>query len=158
MAVDMFLKISGIDGESTDHKHKDEIEVFSWSWGVSQTGSTGGGGGGAGKAVPGQFIIVKSIDKASPLLMESCCTGKHIPDVTLTIASKKLQTDFFKIKLEDCLISSYQTGGGSTGGAVPVDQVSFNFERMSIEATGKGGPTSVSCNFSGLSKEVGHDH
>ena len=57
MAVDMFLKISGIDGESTDHKHKDEIEVFSWSWGVSQTGSTGGGGGGAGKAVPGQFIL-----------------------------------------------------------------------------------------------------
>jgi hypothetical protein len=41
---------------------------------------------------------------------------------------------------------------------VPVDQVSFNFERMSIEASGKGGPTSVSCNFGGLSKEAGHDH
>ena len=32
--VDYFLKIDGIDGESSDHKHKSEIEVLSWSWGM----------------------------------------------------------------------------------------------------------------------------
>ena len=51
MAVDVFLKIGDIKGESKDSKHKGEIDVLSWSWGVSQTGTMGiGGGGGAGKA------------------------------------------------------------------------------------------------------------
>ena len=47
MAVDMFIKIDKIDGESKDAKHKNEIDVLSWSWGASQSGSfhVGGGGG-----------------------------------------------------------------------------------------------------------------
>jgi len=33
MAVDFFLKIDGIKGESMDSTHKDEIDLQSWSWG-----------------------------------------------------------------------------------------------------------------------------
>ena len=36
-AVDFFLKIDGIKGESVDKDHKDEIEIASWSWGASQS-------------------------------------------------------------------------------------------------------------------------
>ncbi len=32
MAQDMFLKLSGIDGESMDAKHTKEIEVTFWTW------------------------------------------------------------------------------------------------------------------------------
>ena len=39
MAVDVFLKIKGIPGESADSKHKNEIDVLSYSWGISQTGT-----------------------------------------------------------------------------------------------------------------------
>lgn len=156
MAVDMFLKITGIDGESTSHKHKDEIDVFSWSWGVSQ--SIGSGGGATGKATAGDFHVVKSVDSTSPVLMEYCCQGKHIPDVTLTLSQKGSQMDFYKIKLSDVLISSYQTGGGSTGGAVPTDQISFNFTRMDIQAIGKGQSNDVSCNFQKGGDILQHDH
>ena len=45
MAVDMFLDMDGIKGESIDSKHKDTIDVLSWSWGMSQTGTTHLGGG-----------------------------------------------------------------------------------------------------------------
>ena len=38
-SVDYFLKIEGVDGESTDGKHKNEIDVLSWSWGESNSGS-----------------------------------------------------------------------------------------------------------------------
>ena len=38
-AVDYFLKLDGIKGESTDAKHKDEIDVESFSWGINATGS-----------------------------------------------------------------------------------------------------------------------
>ena len=48
-AVDYFLKIEGVDGESNDSKHKNEIEILSFSWGATNTGTTAhGGGGGAG--------------------------------------------------------------------------------------------------------------
>ena len=54
MAVDVFLKIADIPGESADSKHKGEIDVLSYSFGASQTGTMAyGGGGGAGKVVPG---------------------------------------------------------------------------------------------------------
>ena len=45
MAVDYFLKIDGIVGESKDSKHRGEIDLMSWSWGASQTGSSSAGGG-----------------------------------------------------------------------------------------------------------------
>ena len=46
MAVDMFLKLDGIKGESKDSKHSGEIEILAWSWGLSNSGSFGSGGGG----------------------------------------------------------------------------------------------------------------
>ena len=50
MAMDMFLKIEGVDGESRDDKHAGEIDVLAWSWGMTQSGSMHvGGGGGSGK-------------------------------------------------------------------------------------------------------------
>jgi len=30
MAVDMFIKIGDVKGESQDDKHKDEIDVLAW--------------------------------------------------------------------------------------------------------------------------------
>ncbi|MGV8719825.1 type VI secretion system receptor/chaperone Hcp, partial [Pseudomonas aeruginosa] len=49
MAVDMFIKIGDVKGESKDKTHAEEIDVLAWSWGMSQSGSMHmGGGGGAG--------------------------------------------------------------------------------------------------------------
>ena len=39
MAVDIFLKLTDIDGESRDDAHKNEIEVLAWSWDLSQAGT-----------------------------------------------------------------------------------------------------------------------
>ena len=49
-AVDYFLKLDGIQGESKADKHSDEIDVLSFSWGETQSGTFAvGGGGGSGK-------------------------------------------------------------------------------------------------------------
>ena len=85
MAVDMFLKLEGIKGESKDDKHKDEIHIESFSWGVTQQGGFNvGGGGGAGKVNVHDISISKYLDKSSALLMSHCCTGKHIPSGLVT--------------------------------------------------------------------------
>src|SRR6201982_4272321 len=86
MAVDMFLKINGVDGESQDDKHKKEIDVLAWSWGVSNSGSAHvGGGAGAGKANVQDLSFTKYIDKSSPDLMLGACNGKHYDNALLTV-------------------------------------------------------------------------
>ena len=87
MAVDVFLKLGTIAGESTDDKHKGEIDVLSWSWGINQSGTMApGGGGGAGKASFHDLSFMHSFDKASPAIMKACATGEHIPEATLIVA------------------------------------------------------------------------
>jgi type VI secretion system secreted protein Hcp len=133
MASDYLLKIEGIKGESKDKAHQDEIEIESFSWGANQTGSFAhGGGGGAGKVSMQDFHFVMVTNKASPLLFQACASGKHIKEATLTVrkAGDK-QQEYLKIKFNDLLVSSYQTGGhGST--ALPVDQVSLNFAKINV--------------------------
>jgi hypothetical protein len=45
MAVDMFLTLDGVKGESEDKNHPKQIGVLSWSWGMSRSGSAHVGGG-----------------------------------------------------------------------------------------------------------------
>jgi type VI secretion system secreted protein Hcp len=160
MAVDMFIKIDGIIGDSRDHKHKGEIELLSFSWGLANQTSNTGGGGGSGKPVVQDFSIVKEMSSSSPALMEKCCTGEHISSATITLVNKETKEEFYKIKLTDVLISSYQTGGSGGGGAVPMDQVSFNFSSVDLQAADrKGNFNSVSCDFHKLGNSlVQHDH
>ncbi|MGH9278258.1 MAG: Hcp family type VI secretion system effector [Acidimicrobiales bacterium] len=133
--VDYFLKIDGVDGESTDDKHKGELEIESFSWGLSNSGSAAhGGGGGAGKAAFQDFSFVTPISKASPKLFLACASGEHIKQAYLTARKAgKDQQDFYKVTLTDVLVSSYQQGGAESSDVVPTDQVSFNFSKIEVE-------------------------
>jgi len=132
-AVDYFLKIDTIPGESTDSKHKNEIDVESWSWNQSNSGThAGGGGGGAGKVNMGDFSFTMRVNKASPKLFLACANGQHIKEALLVCRKAgKDQQEYLKIKLTDLLISGYQTGG-STGDVVPIDQISLNFSKIEV--------------------------
>lgn len=134
-AVDYFLKLKGIEGESQDGKHKGEIDIESWSWGESNTAHGHvGGGSGAGKVSMQDFHFVMKINKASPKLMLACATGEHIPDGTLLCRKAgKDQQDFLKVTFTDILVSSYQTGGSGHSDIVPTDQISLNFSKIEIE-------------------------
>lgn len=133
--VDYFLKIDGIDGESADSKHKAEIELQSWGFGATQSGSMhSGGGGGSGKVSVQDLHFVTTISKASPKLFLSCANGQHIKKAVLVARKAGTeQQEYYKITLSDLLVSSYQTGGSSHDGIIPVDQVSLNFAKIEIE-------------------------
>ena len=141
-AVDYFLKIDGIQGESRDDRHKDEIDIESFSWGETQSGTFAvGGGGGSGKVSMQDFHFTMGVNKASPALFLACAQGDHIKNAILTCrkAGKK-QQEFMKVTMSDCLVSSFQIGGA--GGVVPTDQISLNFAKIEVEyqeqdATGK---------------------
>jgi type VI secretion system secreted protein Hcp len=134
MAVDMFLKLDGIKGESTDSKHKDEIDVLSWSWGMTQSGSTHiGGGGGSGKVNIQDISLTKRLDTASPTLSARCAQGEHIKEALLTVRKAGTdQQEYVKITLKDCLVSSLSTGA-SGGQDTLIENISLNFAEYKFE-------------------------
>lgn len=136
MAVDMFLKIEGIKGESQDSKHKDEIDVLAWSWGMSQSGTTHtGGGGGAGKVNVQDLSVTKYLDKASPNLMLYCCNGKHISEMNLTVRKAgENALEYLKVTMKNGLVSSI-SDGGSGGEDRLTENVTLNFAEVKVEYT-----------------------
>lgn len=132
-ASDMFLKIGNIKGESTDDKHKDWIEVLSWSWGTSTgTGKTKRG------AVPAQcvqdLVLTKLVDSSSPQLIMNGVLGEAEKEATLVMRKAgKDQQEFLVIKMQDVLVSSYQTGGSSGSEAQLMDQLVLHFNSIQGE-------------------------
>ena len=132
MAVDYFLKLDGIPGESQDHKHKDEIQLSSWSWGEAQTGTmSAGGGGGAGKVQMQDFTFTMPVNKASPKLILACANGEHIKNAIMTARKAgKDQQEYLKITFTDLLVSSFHTGGS---GDQPMESISLNYAKIEYE-------------------------
>jgi type VI secretion system secreted protein Hcp len=155
-AVDYFLKIDGIEGESADDKHKGEIDIESFSWGATNSGSAAhSGGAGAGKVSMQDFHFVMRFNKASPKIFVATATGEHFQKAVLTVSRNgKQQGDFLTWTLSDCLVTSYETGANSvavtesTGGpeepspevsaarndagGAPVDEFSLNFAKIEV--------------------------
>jgi len=146
MAVDMFLKIDGIDGESVAIKYEKWVEALSFSWGIADAVKSGQPGKTpvARKTQVSDFSIVKYLDSASPKLFEMCCEGARIPELNFSLVrAGEKQSEFYTIKLSDVLISSVSPGGAA--GGVPMESVSFTFASSLISAVDdRGQKTSVS--------------
>lgn len=128
MAVDIYLKLDGIKGESQDSKHKDEIDILSWSWGAMQSGTTHmGGGSGGGKSSFQDLSFTKYIDKSSPTLMQYLAKGKHIPKANLVVRKAgDNPLEYIKLDMEDVIVTSISTGG-SGGEDRLTENVTLNF-------------------------------
>jgi type VI secretion system secreted protein Hcp len=137
MAVDMFLKMAPIKGESQDAKHKEEIEILAWSWGMSQTGTTHSGtGGGAAKVSVQDISFTHWVDMASADLFKACCTGQHFDEAMITVrkAAGKDAIEYIKIKLQNIIISAISTGG-SNGEERLTENVTLNFQKFEYNYT-----------------------
>jgi type VI secretion system secreted protein Hcp len=141
---DAFLKIDGINGESTSQGHEKWIELLSFSWGAtnSSPNAASGGGGGAGKVSPQAFSFMKATDSASPQLFLKCCTGEHFKKVSLACrkaggespTAGDVPDDFLKLDLYDVIVSSYNEGGNpTTPNEVPMESLSLNFLKIEFD-------------------------
>jgi type VI secretion system secreted protein Hcp len=115
-AVDFFLKIDGIQGESQDDKHKGEIEVISFSWNVARHG---------GKASISDFKFVKVMDRSSPILAQTASQCSS-PGTAYFVARKagRGQQEYLKITMKEVFISSVSPNSGSE---VPLETVTLGF-------------------------------
>src|SRR5262249_4799946 len=114
MAVDMFLKLDGIKGESKDAKHKDEIHIESFSWNFKQPYDVHGGGMGTGKLQVNALKINKYVDASSPDLLLCISNGKHIKEGLITVRKAgEHPVEYLKIKLTQILITELDYQGQS---------------------------------------------
>lgn len=126
----LFIKIDGIDGESTDSSHSKWIIADSASMPVFRSIP-----GGAvdqqrtkGETTLGDITVVRQLDKSSPKLWEQCVTGKFNKEVTIefTTTMKGKTETYLKLKLENVIFSSYSVHGNSSGEPLPSEQFSIN--------------------------------
>jgi type VI secretion system secreted protein Hcp len=135
--ADYYLQIDTIKGESTATGFEDQMQIESWSFGATNSGSAVQGTGmGVGKVSFQDFHFVVQNGKATAPLFLACAKGNHIPQAILSC--RKAGGDgnpytYYKVTFGDIVISSFQTGGSNGSSILPMEQVSFNFSKITFE-------------------------
>ena len=137
-AVDMFLDLDGIQGESRDAQFPNTIDVLAWSWGASRERD---------KPVNVQGIsLTKYIDRSSPALMQRLAIGGTISNGSLRVRKAgENPLVYLRLCFTGIRVSAISTGG-SGGEDRLTENVTLNFatviERYTQQsATGVAGPS-----------------
>jgi type VI secretion system secreted protein Hcp len=155
--IDAYLLIEGIPGESTAAGYEKQIEILGFSHGVAQTtdiSASSSGGATTGRTHHSDFSINKAVDLASPVLLQRCCDGTHIPKVVLTLVRSggDNKVPFMTYTLTNLVVSNVSYSGSKDG--LPLESVSFNYGKVEWVYTqqkraggGGGGNTTGSWNL-----------
>jgi type VI secretion system secreted protein Hcp len=137
MAVDMFLKLAGIAGESQNAQHKGEIDILGWSWGVAEAqAAAGGGGAAAGKPNFHQLSVQKLFDLASAPLLAAVAKGSRIATGTLTIVRTGAAPEtFLVLNMKDIAIASVNMAESQMENR-PTETIALIFGQIDFEYTG----------------------
>lgn len=133
MASDMYMKIDGIKGESKDSNHKEWIDIKSFTWGAEQPGSmTTGGGGGSGRVNFDDLVVIASIDKSAPTLLQSCASGKHISKLEISVCKAGgEQVEYYRETLEDLIVTSVKFIGTEDDETL---MMQYSFQAVGLKA------------------------
>jgi type VI secretion system secreted protein Hcp len=132
-AVDYFLKLDGIPGESKDTNFTGQIPLLSYSLGGEQSSSVaiGTGGHGAGKVTLHPFTVTKPLDKSSVPHFKSLTLGSHIATGTLSaVKAGANRKPYLKIDFKSMFVTSYLI---SAVDEHPVESITYAYETIKIE-------------------------
>jgi len=134
LAVDMFLKIEGIEGEATaaGDGHDEWIEILSFSWGASSPSTGTGRARGTGRASFSDMSVVKRVDASSPGLYLASASGKRLPSAVLEVRKPGTRVSYYTIRMDNVRISSVSVSS-SKDSAEPVEEVTLTYGKISWE-------------------------
>jgi type VI secretion system secreted protein Hcp len=150
MAIDVYLQIDGIKGESNDSQHQGWIECESVSWSLHQpksaTASTSGGHT-AERAELSDISFHKICDLASPILAQHCAMGKTVPKAKFEFFRADgdgKRVKYYEVELENVIVA-YVAQGVAGGGmseniGLKFSKVRWRYTQQRI-AGGAGGNT-----------------
>ncbi len=124
-AYDAFIRFEdgSIPGRSKDPQHLGWIEISSFQ--LDQIRNAAASGGGAGKVHLHDFTITKKQDAASADLSRAAATGRHFPEVTLSMRKAGGDPGYLVVKLKNVAISGYQRSA-----RLPEETMSLSFEEI----------------------------
>lgn len=129
-AYDGFLQIDGIPGESADPAHEGWIEIISFSHNMSRPAE-------AQKSKHYDFIVLKEIDKSSPLLYEALNTGSNISEVKLELCTENVTFATYtlrNVKVTSVRILSLEealsTFGNRRHNPLAMEEISFSYDQI----------------------------
>jgi type VI protein secretion system component Hcp len=129
-------------GEMTVDGIAGTIDLYSDSWGLFVPDAGGpGGGGGAGKPTLQDFAVVKSLDSASPELLDALAGRTTISDVTIRQLQPGTTDVYSTFKLTDVLLTSYQVAASLSA----LEQVAFSYRTIEQRTPLPGGGEAVQC-------------
>lgn len=130
-AVDYFLSIDTIKGESLDRFHKDWIDIDSFSWGVVGTGSVIGGGSGAGKAMFSPFSWTQQLDRSVPPIFLGVASGVQYRNATLEVTrvAGGREIVFFQMSFDNVLLNKLNIVGA---GDLPGVAAAFDYGKITM--------------------------
>lgn len=142
MAIDVYLQIEGIKGESQDSAHQSWIECTEVHWSVVQprsaTASTGGGHT-AERAELRDVVFGKIADLSSPILLQTCAMGKTIPKAKFEFMRADgdgKPVKYFEIQLENVLIGG--VAPSLVAGTILSEHVSLKYSKIKWAYTQQG--------------------
>ena len=140
LGAPIYMKFEGIDGEATAAPIPGAFEIQ-----ISQLDQLEHL---AAQKAPrgGQNIVLqisslnftKRQDKASPQLMQANAKGQHIPRALITVRKAGGETAL-TVKLENCMISGFQTSAAHAGER-PTESISINFTKILVDYKPQGSP------------------
>ncbi len=142
MPTKCFLRITDIEGDSTEEKFRGAIEVLSYSWGAHQLGTSRSGGRGSGAVETDDFSFTYRPGTPSSKLFLACATGRRFKEAVLEcrLAADDRATDSGTFNdlivssyvLKDLIVSSFANGLSESGGE-PTDRVTLGFASIEFE-------------------------
>jgi len=125
----VFLRIQGVDGESTDRNHPGWIDIVSFTYGLSRPPIDP-------MAIDGPqppanhrgLSLVKYADRATGLLYMNCNNGRPIEEVVLEVQqTTELGVSVQEYRLQGVIVTAVQTSSGSRTGARASENVTLHY-------------------------------
>ncbi len=125
----IFLKLSGIQGESQDAHHTNEIEVTGWSWGMASSNSV------VIKTTTTSLqavSLLKRTDRSTPRLMQAACSGALLTNAILSFVSPANALEYYRMELTEVRVTALQATG-ATSDSYSSERVGLAFATVKMD-------------------------
>jgi type VI secretion system secreted protein Hcp len=126
----IYMQYEGVPGEASAPGHDKWIEIQSCQW-ATPLPAVPRAPAPAGVAVggPGRLVLVKKVDRSSPLLSKAAAAGKLVPAVLVDVPKGAA---YLRYELKNVMVSSFSVSAQGAGDPVPTESLSLNFTRIEL--------------------------
>lgn len=138
MAVNMFIALKDVTGESTDTNNKGVIQVLSWSHSFNQPTSptrSSAGSGTVEQANHSDFSFTKYTDSSTDDLLKICWSGKQVATATFSAyrSDGTNSIKYLEIAMTGVIVSNVSIGGGT--GDISTETVTLSYNSVQYTYT-----------------------